>query len=338
MHPNQKVYLYKRNNGIYYIGTEIDGRRRWKSTGSKVKAEALRVISEFRKEKMIRNDNLRLGSLKSKVLEFVKEHYPFKTYESYKFPLEKLCEQLGDIQVAKINQYHIDRFKILHLKRVSPTTINVYLRTLRAAFNHAIRWNDIEENPFKGVEMVRIPERAPLYFKKEEVKKIMNVIKENWLKDAVLFTLLTGLRRGEMVNLRWDDVDLDSKLIFIESHASFRTKAGKRRAIPLNDEAMKVLRNRYPERECEYVFTHGGNQLNGEWVSEKFRSYVRKSGLNRKLHFHSLRHTFATWLVKAGVSIYEVQKLLGHSSVTVTQVYSHLASEELHSAVSRLHL
>ncbi len=338
MHPHQKIFLYKRNNGIYYIGIEVDRKRRWKSTGTKVKAEALRKMSELKKEILTLNGNLRLESLKAKVLAFVKENYPIKTYESYKHPLQKLHEQLGDIQVAKINQYHIDRFKTLQLKRVSPTTVNVYLRTLRAAFNHAIRWNDIEKNPFKGVDMVRIPERIPLYFKKEEFERIINTIKENWLKDAVLFTLLTGLRRSEMVNLRWDDVDLDNKLIFIESNASFRTKAGKRRAIPLNDEAIKVLRNRYIGRECEYVFSHRGNQLHGEWVSEKFRSYVRKSGLNRKLHFHSLRHTFATWLVKAGVSIYEVQKLLGHSSVTVTQVYSHLASDELHSAVARLQL
>ena len=336
MDPHQKVFLYKRNNGIYYIGTEIDGKRRWKSTGSKVKAEALRKISEFREERLRQNRNVRLGALKTKVLAFVKEHYPFKTYESYKYPFEILYTQLGNIQVAKINQYHIDKFKIQQLKRVSPITVNVYLRTLRAAFNHAIRWNDIEKNPFKGVEMVRIPERAPLYFKKEEIKQIMKAIKEDWLKDAISFTLLTGLRRGEMVNLRWEDVNLDSRLIYIESHATLRTKAGKRRAIPLNDDAMKVLRNRYPGRECEYVFTHRGNQLHGEWVSEKFRYYVRKSGLNKKLHFHSLRHTFATWLVKAGVSIYEVQKLLGHSNVTITQVYSHLASEELHSAVSKL--
>ena len=336
MDPHQKVFLYKRNNGIYYIGTEIDGKRRWKSTGSKVKAEALRKISEFREERLRQNRNVKLGALKTKVLTFVKEHYPFKTYESYKYPFEILYTQLGNIQVAKINQYHIDKFKIQQLKRVSPITVNVYLRTLRAAFNHAIRWNDIEKNPFKGVEMVRIPERAPLYFKKEEIKQMMKAIKEDWLKDAISFTLLTGLRRGEMVNLRWEDVNLDSRLIYIESHATFRTKAGKRRAIPLNDDAMKVLRNRYPGRECEYVFTHRGNQLHGEWVSEKFRYYVRKSGLNKKLHFHSLRHTFATWLVKAGVSIYEVQKLLGHSNVTITQVYSHLASEELHSAVSKL--
>ena len=336
MHPNQKVFLYKRKNGIYYIGIEVDGKRRWKSTGSKVKSEALRVVSESRREKMIHNNSMRLGSLRTKVLAFVKEHYPFKTYESYKLPLQKLYEQLGDIQVAKINQYHIDKFKIQQLKRVSQTTVNVYLRTLRAAFNHTIRWNDIQNNPFKRVEMVRIPERTPIYFKKEEFEKIISAIKEDWLSDAVLFTLHTGLRRGEMTNLQWYDVDIESRLIHIQSDATFRTKAGKRRSVPLNDVAMDILQRLFLVKECDYVFSHNCKRLYDDWVSRKFRHYVRKSGINQKLHFHSLRHTFATWLVKAGVSIYEVQKLLGHSSVTVTQVYSHLASDELHSAVSKL--
>ena len=338
MQPHQKIFLYKRNNGIYYLGIEVDGKRRWKSTGTKKKVEALRIISDYRNNMTVANNDMKLGPFKARVLSYVKEHYCFKTYESYKIPLEKLYEYLGDIKVSRISQYQIDRFKSLQLKRVSPTTVNVYLRTLRAAFNHVVRWNEIEKNPFKGVEMVRIPERAPLYFKKEEIDKIMKTIKENWLKDAVLFTLLTGLRRGEMVNLRWDDVDLNSKLIFIESHASFRTKAGKRRAIPLNNTALVLLRKRYERRDCEYVFSHKGQQLYDEWVSKKFHKYIEKSGVNRKLHFHSLRHTFATWLVKAGVSIYEVQKLLGHSNVTITQVYSHLVSEELHSAVARLQL
>jgi integrase len=144
--------------------------------------------------------------------------------------------------------------------------------------------------------------------------------------------------RGEMVNLRWNDVDLESKLIHIQSDATFRTKAGKRRSVPLNNDAMEILQRRNNLQECEYVFTHRRRQLDGDWISKRFSHYIKASGLNTKLHFHSLRHTFATWLVKAGVSIYEVQKLLRHSNVTVTQVYSHLASEELHSAVARLQL
>jgi site-specific recombinase XerD len=88
----------------------------------------------------------------------------------------------------------------------------------------------------------------------------------------------------------------------------------------------------------ELVFHFKGKAINPNWVSKTFKAYARKAGLNDKLHFHSLRHTFASWLVQDGVSIYEVQKLLGHSSVKVTEVYSHLAASELHGAVNRLNL
>jgi len=85
-----------------------------------------------------------------------------------------------------------------------------------------------------------------------------------------------------------------------------------------------------------FIFTVDGKKIAEDLVTHMFKAYVRKADLNPKLHLHSLRHTFATWLVQEGVSIYEVQKLLGHSSISVTQVYSHLAASELHGAVNKI--
>jgi site-specific recombinase XerD len=83
--------------------------------------------------------------------------------------------------------------------------------------------------------------------------------------------------------------------------------------------------------------SHGGaGGLDWMRLSNAFTKCVLTSGLSDKLHFHSLRHTFATWLVQSGVGIYEVQKLMGHSSISVTQVYAHLAPSELHGAVNRI--
>ena len=76
--------------------------------------------------------------------------------------------------------------------------------------------------------------------------------------------------------------------------------------------------------------------MDGNLLSKRFRLAVRAAGLDTGLHFHSLRHTFATWLVQERISIYEVQKLLGHSSIAITQVYSHLAPNELHHAVNKI--
>ena len=86
----------------------------------------------------------------------------------------------------------------------------------------------------------------------------------------------------------------------------------------------------------EYVFSLNDTRILESRVTHKLKDYIRLAQLNHKLHFHSLRHTFASWLVQDGVSLYEVQKLLGHSNIAVTQVYSHLQPETLHSTVNRI--
>jgi site-specific recombinase XerD len=86
----------------------------------------------------------------------------------------------------------------------------------------------------------------------------------------------------------------------------------------------------------EFVFAVEGRKISRWWVSRKFKRYVLKLGLDDKLHFHSLRHSFATWLVQDGASIYEVQKLLGHSSIKTTEIYSHLVPDGLRRTVDRI--
>ena len=93
--------------------------------------------------------------------------------------------------------------------------------------------------------------------------------------------------------------------------------------------------NRQPNRKTEYVFEVEGRKLSGYWLPQT-EKYVRKLGLQENLNYHALRHTFASWLVQDGVSIYEVQKLLGHADVSTTQIYSHLQPETLHRTVERL--
>lgn len=99
---------------------------------------------------------------------------------------------------------------------------------------------------------------------------------------------------------------------------------------------MKLLDRRAAATRYEYVFDRNGGRKTGSYIAHMFKKFVRKAGLNERLHFHSLRHTFATCLVQSGVSIYEIQKLLGHSSIVITQMYSHLAASELHRAVNKI--
>ena len=141
------------------------------------------------------------------------------------------------------------------------------------------------------------------------------------------------------MNLQWPQVDFDRKLIIIQSSATFKTKAGKKRSVPLNEMAYEVLcRRKQASMISEYVFTRKGKKLSPPWLSHKLKKYIRKLSLDDNLNYHALRHTFASWLVQRSVSLYEVQKLLGHSSSRVTEVYSNLQPEQMHGTVNRISL
>jgi integrase len=214
--------------------------------------------------------------------------------------------------------------------------VNIELRTLRAAFYTAQRWKMIEENPLRKVALCRIEEKAPCFLSLGEFRELHSAVKEEWLRDMMVLAALSGMRRGEILNLRWEQVDPRNGLITVQSSADFKTKGGKKRVIPMNKCLVEMFERRLRQNGEEFVFAVEGRKISRWWVSRKFKRYVLKLGLDDKLHFHSLRHSFATWLVQDGASIYEVQKLLGHSSIKTTEIYSHLVPDGLRRTVDRI--
>jgi integrase len=165
---------------------------------------------------------------------------------------------------------------------------------------------------------------------------LLSVVDQPWFKDLIFFTVLTGMRRGEVVNLHWNDINLERKLVHIHSTSTFRSKWGKQRVIPLNDQVVDMLKGKISEDPSGFVFTLQGRKVKQGYLSQRFKDYVGAASITKRVHFHSLRHSHATWLLQNSVSIYEVQKLLGHSSIETTQIYSHLQSEQLHATVNRI--
>lgn len=157
-----------------------------------------------------------------------------------------------------------------------------------------------------------------------------------WLKDLILVAVNTGFRIGELVALRWSSIDFESGFIYLNNHSDFTTKSGHERAVPLSTDATAVLIRMHDERKGEYVFRGvNGGRLNPEFVSRRFKSYVRLAKLPEGIHFHSLRHTCASWLVQRGTPLAVVQAVLGHSGIQVTQRYSHLAPDVLTAAIRK---
>jgi integrase len=332
--------LLKRSNGIYYIIFEVQGKKKWKSTGETQKSKALDLLMNFDLSTETRQQR-RISYLQfvSEYLAYAVATYAPGTTKIYRSAFSLFEKIVGDIPLRAITPQHVDQYKVKRLGEVSPVAVNIELRSLKSAFYTSLRWKLIEENPFKMVSLARVPEQQPIFLKETEFKKLLSIISEEWFRDIVLVAALTGMRRGELLNLEWSEIDFERKLILIQSKSTFKTKTRRRRTIPMNDTVFNVLRGRsVREDRCSYIFSLKGKRITGGYLSHTFKRYIREAGLNVKLHFHSLRHTFATWLVQRSVSIYEVQKLLGHSSITMTQVYSHLVTEELHSAVEKISL
>jgi len=346
---SNRFSLCKRSNQIYYVSYYLNGRRKWKSTGASVKGEAFKALTQFKELLQARAGSVSLEQFNTQFLAYGEANYSPKTLTLYRAILTRFVSVVRNMSLRELNAQHIDRYKSKRLmalkergkqeeqQKVSPTSVNVELRMLKAAFNTARRWKLLDSNPFEGVRLAGVPEREPLFFSPTDFEKLVACIKGNWLKEIVLFAVLTGMRRGELLNLRWQDVDLHTRTIQIHSTPTFRTKQDRKRAIPLNDRAFYLLQSRYGKDTSEYVFTLNGKQIFDGWLTHAFKKVVTRAKLGKEgLHFHSLRHTFASWLAQDGVSLYEVQKLLGHSSSSMTEVYSHLQPEQMHSTVNRI--
>jgi len=284
-----------------------------------------------------RSPSLALENLLREVQKYVGATLEPGTAAIYRTTFGHFRQFAGNPPLRALGPRDFDRYKTARLAQVAPATVNIELRTLRAAFRMGVRWNMIRRNPFEGTSLVRIPERDLPFFTQGEFQRVIDAIPEEWLRAVVMFAATTGMRQGEILSLRWDQVDLRARMVRIGNNATFHTKTGKRRAIPLSETALWVLKGLPTHTASDYVFTLRGRPLLRRWVTTKLRRKIRELGLDRRLNFKALRASFASWLALDGVSIYQISKLLGHSDVKITQgYYAHLEPGEMHEVVDRI--
>lgn len=326
--------LIKDKSGTFYIVFADQNKRIWRSLKTKDRREAYKRFLSEQNGKPSKK-GLTLLRAGDEYLSFVKTNLSPKTHEAYTKTFKHLRTHFGDCPVEKLTSREIELYKSERSSKVSAQTVNHELRMVRAFFNRLKDWDLVTENPCDRVGDIRVVETTRPYLNSADLGKLLDHLKGSSLRDVVLFAAMTGLRRGEIVNLRWTDVDLERNLIIVRSSVSYQTKAGKIRNVPLNSAAKSILETR--GRVAEFVFPgKRGGRLNGNFIRARFKKAVRDCGLEPILHFHSLRHTFASLLVQRGISLYHVQKLLGHSSTRVTEIYAHLSGAELQPSVDKL--
>lgn len=336
------MFLSKRSNGIYYLWFIDEGGRRQKvSTGSHLKSDALKFLRNFNEREQKRKSHLVIKTLSeffSDYQDYSRSVHTLKTQHSIANAFRELLRIAGDVRIDKLGVREIEGFLALKKAEASEWTARKYYIHLASAFETAVRWSYLTLNPFRKVQKPKTKEMQPLYFTLKEFQAFLSVIEDEQDKNISLVGIYTGMRLGEILNLQWSDVDFGGKVVHVRNSVAFTTKNRKNRTIPISDQLNEVLGKMKEHASSELVFHDKGKHLIDEKVSKLFKKIIRKARLNDKLHFHSLRHTFASWLVQDGVSLYEVQKLLGHSSSAVTQVYSHLQPEQLHSTVNKISL
>ena len=246
--------------------------------------------------------------------------------------LRRLLPYFGDRTLAEMTPKLISSYKVKrHEQGAAPATLNKELGLMKTAFNVAIReWEWCRDNPVRRVAMERVNNARVRYLNDEEFDRVLGKCPD-WLRPIVLTARYTGMRRENVVSLRWDQVDLFRKVILLD-----QTKNGDRLGIPLCERAAEVFKvlARVRHIRSKYVFTGSeGQPYEGAAVSMAFIRACRTAGIEN-FRFHDLRHTFASLLVQRGVDLYRVQRLLGHRDGRMTQRYSHLSPENLREAVS----
>ena len=223
---------------------------------------------------------------------------------------------------------------------VGPATINRELAILAAMITHAVTHMEWPlPNPVKGRMLKEPPGRVRWITRKEAdglVDKAKTTREGDRLADFIEMALNTGARKGELLKLEWRRVNWDHALITLEPEDS---KAGKRRTIPLNEAALAALtrRYRYSQTYCPaspWVFCkRDGSRY--VYPNPVFKKACGLAGI-KDFTIHDLRHTCASWLVSEGVPLADVKEVLGHSSITMTERYAHLAPHRARDAVAKL--
>ena len=335
------MFLSKLLNGVYHIYyIKENGKKSKISTHTKHKSEAYKFLSNFEQEFKLRLQNkLSPIDLKKFTFEFLKYSETIHSSnhsKSIKTTFNEFIKFTGNISVSDINKKLIINFIELRLRKVSNYTVRRDLADLSSVFNWGVSKNYLLENHCKGIKKPKLTEKLPLFFTEPEFYSLLKSITDNDLKDIIHFAVLTGIRQNDLITLRWNQINFKNHTLTLDNRFS-QTKSRKVHTLPLNLKALQILTDRQLNTTgSEFIFTYEQKQIKQCFISHKFKKLVKSAGLNQQFTFHSLRHSFGSWLVQKGVPIYQVSKLMTHSDLRVTQIYTHLSEQNLKDAVELL--
>lgn len=335
-----KVHIFKRKK-TYWMYYRINGKRIRKSFDTPNKHDAERMA--FKKQIELNSENFTPITQISTLADF------FKNYLAYAKTIKRPKTIQNDVQIW--NQFsewlkhkrvdrvdHIttqifEKYRIYLLeKELKKSSINVYQRHISSILTYAKKNGYIDFNPIQGIKQYKVSKRKVVFLNEEEIEKVLSHAQMHSKKAYIIFSLgiYAGLRRSEIANARWEWFDFDHKIISVEEYGSFVPKDHQMRHIPMNNKLMQILlpykkkegfviESDYPEEKRINIIRYD--------FKNSFNTVTKNAGLDWVTP-HILRHTFASHLAKAGISLYKIQMWLGHSDPKTTMIYAHLQAQD----------
>jgi len=336
-------FLFKR--GKYYQLQYFDllsGKIKRISTGENKKSDALKFVSNFQKSKENQQqiNYISLSDFIKRYKEYLSANFSKKYLATVTIHLRRFSEHIGEKPISDIRMNDVELF-LTKIAEESKVKSKKYYVSINSLFNKAVQWDYIAINPASKIIPPRIPQNNPLFIYETQLQQILDKESNQDLKDIYLVLFHTGMRLGELINLKWNQVSFNEKIIRLINSSDFTTKGKRERTIPINDNLVKIFTERYPKiidiNKPNYVFNKNGLKYSGDYISKSFKKIIISiENIDHDIHLHSLRHSFATHLVRKGISLILIKELLGHREFKTTMIYSHVTTENLREAVKTL--
>lgn len=334
--------LYRQERSkVWWLSYSFRGRQVRKSTGTTSKKIADTIyfkvktqIAEGAYLESTRGKNKTFVDMAERYLKEVTPDKKPNTQRDDKFYAKTLTKFFGKFYLNEITPDLITQYLLKRKKKVGPSSINRELAFLSASFNKAFKlWGWSRGNPVCMIKREKERKRVK-YFSESEFSGIFECLTE-WVRPLVLLAKNTGLRKSNVVNLKWSEVNLKDRLIILEGEVM---KNSECLGVPLNNIAWKVIKGQLRVRQLQspYVFCKKNREPYTGWgVYQAFKKGCVDAGYP-DFRFHDLRHDFCSKLVQSGIDLYTVKELAGHKDITTTQRYAHLNRGKLKEAVSVL--
>ncbi|MCZ6638783.1 MAG: site-specific integrase, partial [Candidatus Dadabacteria bacterium] len=233
-----------------------------------------------------------------------------------------LTDYFGKVKLSEIKPQDIDSYKSTRLKKVAPATVNRELEIFRCLFNLADRWEKFYgKNPVSRAGLLTLNNQKQRILSVEEEKRLLSVY-EPYLRNIIITALYTGMRKGEIISLKWDNVDFERNIITVEIE---NNKSKRIKRIPISSFLRKMLLElKLKNSDSNFIFlsSKGTPYTRQDSLNRAFKLATKKAGIE-DLRFHDFRHTAGTRMNEVTGNIVAVNKILGHSSLQMTMRYAH---------------